>query len=375
MKIQSSLLDKAAGRPRYCFVIAEAGSNHNGDMALGKRLIEAAKECGCDAVKFQAFKTENLVTRIAAKAEYQEGKSGGRSQFEMLKALELSGDELAVLSAHAQAVGIPLFYSVFDKESADEVEALGAEVYKLGSGEITNIPLIKHIASKVRPLIISTGMAVDAEIAEALNAAGGAGNQQLFMMHCSTGYPVLLNEANLRRLEYLEDKFGLPCGYSDHTQGVSAAILAAGIGCPFIEKHFTINKGLDGPDHSMSVDPQEMRRLCLGVRAVERGGFSGNGLAGRLEAAGISLSGAEIEMILGRGDRMLSEREISQRAWARKSIVAARDIAEGERLNEENLAIKRPEKGILPVYYKQVLGKRLKSGLRQDTPITWEILQ
>ena len=184
MKGRIKIGDKLIGERNKCFVVAEAGSNHNGNVELGKKLIEAARECGSDAVKFQAFKTENLVTKKADKAEYQKGKSTGMSQFEMLKELELSIEELHSLSEHGKRVGIPIFYSVFDQESADSIEEMGIEILKLGSGELTNIPLIKHIAQKRKPVIISTGMGTDEEIADAVAAFKEEGNEQLLLMNC-----------------------------------------------------------------------------------------------------------------------------------------------------------------------------------------------
>lgn len=369
------ILDKLVGQPYHCFIIAEAGSNHNGDIRLAKRLIEAAKECGCDAVKFQAFKTEELVTRLADKAEYQKQRSSGKSQFEMLKALELSGPQLVALKDHAQRAGIPLFFSVFDRQSADEVYNMGIDIFKLGSGELTNIPLIRHIARKARPLILSTGMAEDAEIAEAINAFKEEGNAQLLLMHCSTGYPVELKDANLKRIEYLERKFAILCGYSDHSHGIIASILAAAMGCPFIEKHFTLDKNLPGPDHPMSLDPQEMQGLCAGIRIVEKKGYAENGLVKRAKSAGITITSDEVELILGNEERRLSEKELSQRPWARKSIVAARDIAAGELLSEGNLAIKRPAEGLPPKDYRTVLGRKAKIALPEGTPLKREMLE
>jgi len=367
--------DKFIGQLNSCFVIAEAGSNHNGSLELGKKLIDAAKECGCDAVKFQAFRAENLVSKKADKAQYQKGKSGGKNQFEMLKGLELSAETHHLLIAHAKNVGIPIFYSVFDEESSDMIEAQGVSIFKLGSGELTNIPLIKHIAGKNKPLIISTGMATDEEIKEAVDAFRDSGSNQLLLMHCSTGYPSRLEDANLRRINYLKEKFGMPCGNSDHTDGIIVSVMAASLGVPFIEKHFTLDKELPGPDHPMSMDPQEMRRLCNAVGVVEKDPVKEDGVAAALQKTGINITNKEIETILGKGDRQLPEAEITQRSWARKSLVAARDIRAGEVLGRNDLVIRRPEEGMSPGDYEKALGRKIRFSVAKGNPIKREMLE
>lgn len=375
MKEKIRIGDKFVGESNSSFIVAEAGSNHNGSLELGKRLIESAKECGCDAIKFQAFKTENLVTKNADKAEYQKGRSNGNNQFQMLKELELSVKQQQTLVKHANRIGIPIFYSVFDQESADLIEELGISIFKLGSGELTNIPLIKYIAKKGKSLILSTGMASDEEIAGAINAFRGDGNEQLILMNCSTGYPCRLKDANLRRMKYLKNKFDLLCGNSDHTEGILVSIIAASIGTPVIEKHFTVNKELPGPDHPMSIDPQEMSRMCSFVRHLEKKPKDEEGLPEQLRKLNIKTTAEEIELILGREERMLSEIEKKQRIWARKSLVATRDIVKDEVLTSENMAIKRPEKGILPKEYERVLGRKAKIIIKKETPITWDMIE
>lgn len=374
MHKELSLLNKFIRELDSCLIVAEAGSNHNGDLRLGKKLIEAAKECGCDAIKFQAFKTENLVTKNAQKAQYQKGRSSGKNQFQMLKGLELSVKQHKVLVKHADAIGIPIFYSVFDEESADLVEELGISIFKLGSGELTNIPLIKHIAKKAKPLILSTGMATDGEILDAVNAFREEKNGQLILMNCSTGYPCRLEDVNLRRIKYLEDKFGAPCGNSDHTRGILVSILAAALGTVIIEKHFTLDKNLHGPDHRISMNPQEMFRMCRLIRSIEKETVGENGLLEQLKKIGIETSQEAIRLILGREKRMLSEIEKQQRVWARKSVIAAKDINKGEEFVEESLTIKRPEKGIMPKDYRKIIGKKAQLDIKEETPITWDMV-
>jgi sialic acid synthase SpsE len=374
MQAQIRIGDMRIGESGRCFVVAEAGSNHNGDLNLGKKLIEAAKECDCDAIKFQAFKAENLVTKKADKAEYQKGRSAGRTQFEMLKDLELSIEERYALIEHAKSIGIPIFYSVFDQDSADSIEEMGIEIFKLGSGELTNIPLMKHVAQKGRPVIVSTGMGTDEEIADAVAAIRGEGNDRLLLMNCSTGYPSRVEDANLRRVAYLESKFNLVCGDSDHTEGIIVSVVAAALGIPLIEKHFTLDKNLSGPDHSVSMDPAEMKKLCSSIRIVEKNPVVEDGLDEALSRINIKIAQRDIQAILGCRERMLSEAERSQRAWARKSLVATRDIKTGETLTRYNISIKRPEEGILPKHYEKVLGTNTKCAIEEGTPIRWEML-
>lgn len=375
MKEQVKIEDRFIGKLDYCCVVAEAGSNHNGDLELGKRLIESAKSCGCDAVKFQAFKTENLVTRNADKAQYQKGKSGGRSQFDMLRALEFSVRKHQALVRHAGLVGIPIFYSVFDEESADLIEQLGIGIFKLGSGELTNIPLIEHIARKKKPLILSTGMAIDEEIQDAVGTFRKKTNAQLILMNCSTGYPCQLQDANLRRIKYLKEKFKVPCGYSDHTDGILASVVAAELGAYIIEKHFTLDKNLHGPDHRMSMEPDQMKQLCNIIRIVEMAPNGEDGLCDMLKEVNIEITKNKLEEILGYPDRILSEDEKGQRVWSRKSIIAIRDIKKGAIVTEKDIAIKRPQVGILPKDYNKVLGRASKMLIKKETPVKWNMLE
>ncbi len=374
MKRRVSFAGKFIGERNNCFVVAEAGSNHNGSVTLGKRLIEAAKECGCDAVKFQAFKTENLVTRKAAKAEYQKQKSGGASQYEMLKGVELSAKKHHALVKHANTVGIPIFYSVFDEDSADLIEGLGIDIFKLGSGELTNIPLIKYIAKKRKPLILSTGMGTDAEISDAVKAFRQEGGGQLILMNCSTGYPARPEEANLRRIKYLEKKFKVLCGSSDHTQGIMVSVIAASLGACVVEKHFTISKKLSGPDHRMSIEPKEMKQLCGIIRIAEKNPVGEDALRQVMREVDIEIGQERLRDILGRCDRVLSKTEKNQRIWARKSVVALRDIRKGEVFSQRNIGVRRPESGVLPGDYQRLLGKRTGVFIRKESHIKWDML-
>ncbi|MFH1772693.1 MAG: N-acetylneuraminate synthase family protein [Candidatus Omnitrophota bacterium] len=363
------------GTAGKCLVVAEAGSNHNGDLQLGKKLIEAAKECGCDAVKFQAFKADKLVTKKAVKAEYQRNKSKGASQLEMLKSLELTEKDHRALIEHANRVKIAIFYSVFDQESADLIESMGVNIFKLGSGEITNIPFIRHIALKNKPCIFSTGMADEEEISACVNSFRKEGNCQIVLMNCSTGYPSKLENSHLRRMKYLEGKFNIFCGNSDHTEGITVSAAAAALGAPMIEKHFTIDKNLPGSDHSMSMDKAQMKELIRLVRIVEKKPVGEHDLLNALNRAGVPVASQEIKVILGNPRRTISEEEASQRLWARKSVVASRDIKKGEVFNSNNTGVKRPEAGISPYDYEKVIGKKAKCLIKEGNHLTWDVIE
>jgi sialic acid synthase SpsE len=375
MRVRVKFANKWIGEPNKYFVVAEAGSNHNGNLKLGKKLIEVAKECGCDAVKFQAFKTENVVSRKAAKAQYQRDKSSGSSQFEMLKSLELSAQSHRALVEYAKKIGMTIFYSIFDKESLDMVDALGIEIFKLGSGELTNLPLVRYVAQKKKPAILSTGMATDDEISEAVNVFRQTGNMQLTLMHCSTGYPSRLEDAHLRRIKYLTQKFAVPCGNSDHTLGIIVSVIAAALGVLLIEKHFTLSKALSGPVHCMSMEPQEMREMCSIIRSIEGNPVGEDKLQEVLKNFNLRITDEELMRILGDTERILSPEEKNQRAWARRSLVAIKDINPEEPLTGENVAIKRPEEGILPKDYEKALGRKAKVFIPQETPIRWEMIE
>ncbi len=372
MQIQTNSM--TIGEPNKCFIVAEAGSNHNGDIELGKKLIDSAKECGCDAVKFQAFRTEELVTEKADKAEYQKGKSSGKSQFEMLKDLELSKENHSALIDYAKQIGIPLFYSVFDYSSSDLVDELGIEIFKFGAGELTNLPFLEHVAKKGKPMILSAGVAEDWEIQDALDAIKSQGNDQIILMHCTTGYPSRLEDANIRRVKYLKEKFNVLVGQSDHTLGTEVIISAAALGACIIEKHFTIDNTLPGPDHSMSMNPEQMKEIVQAVRQVETNPVEESQLVETLEKLGKPTSVEDIEKILGQGNRAVSETELKEKIWVRKSLVAASNINAGDILDENNTAIRRPAEGILPKNAGKTYGKKAVNDIEKGTPIKEDMI-
>lgn len=335
--------------PSSVYVIAEAGVNHNGDLALAKKLADAAKACGADAVKYQSFKAEGLVSRGADKAEYQKRSTGaGQSQLEMIKALQLSDAAHRELAAHCRAIGITFLSTPFDAESADLLDGLGVPLFKLPSGEITNKPLLRHVAAKGKPLILSTGMSTLSEVADAVRWVREVSSAPLTLLHCLTEYPAPVDQVNLRAMDTLRDHFGLPAGYSDHTPGIEVAVAAAARGAAVIEKHLTVDKSLPGPDQKASLDPAEFAALVKAVRAVSAA--------------------------LGDGVKRAAPCEAGNRRVARRSVVAARDLPAGHALSAGDLALKRPGGGIAPAELERLPGRRLKKAVAADETLTWEAL-
>lgn len=325
-------------------IIAEAGVNHNGDMELAKGLIEAAATADADMVKFQSFKAEAMVSKTAPKADYQKTNSGpDDSQYRMLKKLQLDRDQHMQLMAHCRLCGIQFLSAPFDLESIELLHSLAVPLYKIPSGEITNKPYLKAIASKHQPVIMSTGMSEISEIEAALAVLyeNGLTKADITLLHCNTQYPTPMKEVNLRAMIQLREKLGLAVGYSDHTRGIEVPIAAVALGARVIEKHFTLDRGLPGPDHQASLEPQELKAMVVAIRNIEKA----------LSGSGIKEPGAG---------------EIKNKDIARKSIVAARAICRGEVLTEQNLGVKRPGNGISPMRWDEVLGQRAVRDFEQD---------
>jgi len=315
-------------------VIAEAGVNHNGSVELAKKLIDVASEAGADYVKFQTFKTANLVSRAAMKASYQarNTENSDNSQFNMLQKLELSESAHRQLLLYASQKGIQFLSTGFDEESIDYLDKLGLPLFKIPSGEITNKPFLKYIAAKYKPVILSTGMADMFEIQNALNVliAGGLSLDLITVLHCTTEYPAPLNEVNLLAMNSIANEFRVKVGYSDHTEGIEVSLAAAALGATVIEKHFTLDKKMEGPDHKASIEPHELKKMVLGIR--------------------------NIEMALGNEIKAPSPGELKNRTAARKSIVALRSIKKGEIFSSLNLTTKRPGNGISPMFWDSIIG-------------------
>jgi len=333
----------------HVFIIAEAGVNHNGSFDLALKLIDSAKASGADAVKFQTFRADKLATRTAHKAAYQERTTAAEeSQFEMLERLELDAVTHKRLIDYCRQLGIEFLSSPFDAESADLLAEMDLPLFKIPSGEITNLPFLDHVARKGRPIILSTGMSTLGEIEEALTVLRAAGNKQITLLHCVTEYPAPYAEVNLRAMKTLRVAFGLPVGYSDHTPGIEIPIAAAALGAEVIEKHFTIDRSLPGPDHAASLEPGELQQMVTAIRHVE--------------------------VALGDGIKAPATCELPNISVARKSVVAARSLIAGQRVTSEDLDIKRPGNGIAPGLKPMLIGRTLSSGIEKDEVLRWDHL-
>lgn len=315
------------------FIIAEAGVNHNGSLELAKALIDVAADAGADAVKFQTFKADRLVSKTAQKAQYQKQTTdAAETQYEMIKKLELNAEAHHKLIAHCKTKNILFLSTPFDHESIELLNGLKMEIFKIPSGEITNLPYLRHIGSLCKEVILSSGMADLGEIEDALNVliASGTPIEQITVLHATTEYPCPIEDVNLRAMQTIQRAFGIKTGYSDHTNGIEVPIAAAAMGATVIEKHFTLDKTMEGPDHKASLEPDE---LCAMVKAIRN-----------------------IEKALGSGMKKASPSEVKNMSVARKSIVAAQVIHKGEIFTKINLTIKRPGNGMNPMRFDEVIG-------------------
>ena len=324
-------------------VIAEAGVNHNGDPLLARRLVEEAARAGADLVKFQTFSADRLVTRSARKANYQKQTTdAAESQHAMIRRLELSEEAHRMLAEHCRQHGIGFFSSGFDVPSIDLLAALGLDRFKIPSGEITNLPYLRHIGRLGKPVILSSGMSLLDEIESALRVLEAAGTRRelITILHCNTEYPTPMTDVNLRAMLTIRDTFGLEVGYSDHTNGIEVAIAAVALGATVIEKHFTLDRNMPGPDHRASLEPDEFKAMVLAIR--------------------------NIEQALGDGIKRPSPSESKNLPIARKSVVAARRISAGETFSAGNLAVKRPGSGISPMRWDEVIGQIARRDFERD---------
>lgn len=329
------------------FIIAEAGVNHNGSLDLAYQLIDVAKDAGADAVKFQTFKAENVVSKLADKAEYQKKTtSSDKSQLEMIKKLEISFDDFVKLKKYCDKKEIMFLSTPFDHQSIDFLYDL-VNIYKIPSGEIINYHYLKHIAAKNKPIIMSTGMANLGEVEEAINTIREVNlKAEISLLHCTTNYPTPYKEVNLKAMQTLATAFKLPVGYSDHTLGIEVPVAAVAMGAKIIEKHFTLDKNLPGPDHKASLEPSELKEMIKAIR--------------------------NIEMALGDGIKKPNKSEIEMMKVARRSLIVTRDIRGGEIIKESDITIKRPGTGILPKFKDIIIGMKLINDIRQDEPFRWE---
>jgi N,N'-diacetyllegionaminate synthase len=323
------------------FIIAEAGVNHNGDIGLAEQMIFEAKKAGADAVKFQTFKAEKVMSRYAEKAEYQKAATGeDESQLEMVKKFQLSYNDFMRLKQVCDQAGIMFLSTPFDPDSIDFLAELHMEYMKIPSGEITNLPYLIRIARLGSKVIMSTGMSTMDEIGEAVGILKENGTEDITLLHCTTEYPTPYQDANLKAMLALKERFHTKVGYSDHTLGIEIPIAAVSLGAEVIEKHFTLDKNMEGPDHKASLEPDELAAMVSSIRNVESA--------------------------LGTGNKVPSQSEIKNIVIARKSIVAAKDIKLGETFTEENLAVKRPGSGVSPMKWFEVIGQKAKRDFKED---------
>lgn len=325
------------------FIIAEAGVNHNGSLEVAKRLVDVAVEAGADAVKFQTFKADKLVSKSAQKADYQkQTTSVGESQYDMIKKLELDEDAHRELIRYCHEKQIMFLSTPFDHISIDMLNDFGMSIFKIPSGEITNLPYLRHVGRLGKEVILSTGMADLGEIEDALDVLMQAGThkEKITVLHATTEYPCPIEEVNLRAMQTIRAAFGVKVGYSDHTQGIEVPIAAVAMGACVIEKHFTLDRAMEGPDHKASLEPQELKAMVQSIRRINQA--------------------------LGDGIKKPSKSEVNNIAIARKSIVASRQIKIGEQFSEENITIKRPGNGISPMRWDEVMGQVAQRSYEMD---------
>ncbi len=319
-------------------IIAEAGVNHNGDLRLAKKLIDVAVEAGTDYVKFQSFKAEKLVSKRAQKAEYQKQTTGAdESQFEMIKKLELSESDHLQLVDYCKTKNIGFMSSPFDVDGITYLNSLGVDFFKVPSGEITNLPYLRKLSEFDKPIILSTGMADMDEVKKAVEVLG---NKDLTILHCNTEYPTPMSDVNLKAMLTIRDELNMKVGYSDHTLGIEIPVAAVAMGAEVIEKHFTLDKTMEGPDHRASLDPNELKQMVVAIRNIEKA--------------------------LGDGVKKPSPSELKNKDVARKSIVALTSIKTGDNFSDKNITIKRPGSGVSPMLWDDVLGQTAKRDFVED---------
>lgn len=322
-------------------IIAEAGVNHNGKTELALQLIDAAAKAGADYVKFQTWKSERIISKATPKAAYQIDATGSdESMLEMIKNLELPFESFRNLKNYCNQSGIGFLSAPFDIESARFLFSIGMDTVKIPSGEITNLPLLEEIAVHPCSVLLSTGMCEMREVADAVHILRNGNKKELMLLHCNTQYPTPMCDVNLRAMQTLKGRFGLPVGLSDHSPGIEVPIAAAAMGAQVIEKHLTLNRNMDGPDHKASLEPDEFGRMVRSIR--------------------------NIESALGDGEKRVTDSERANRALVRKSIVASRRIAKGEVFTRDNLAAKRPGTGISPMKWYDVLGQAASRDFEED---------
>lgn len=335
------IANKQVGEEEPCFVIAEAGINHNGNLRIAKKLVDEAKDAGADAIKFQTYKTDKFLSKNIIVPKHVKADS----VFDLLKSLELSENDYKKLADHSRKRGIIFMSTPLDFDSVNLLDSLRVPLFKVASCDLDALPLLKYIASKKKPIVLSTGMGTLTEVSEAIDAIKSKGNSNIVLLHCVSVYPPKVEEVNLRAMETMRNAFQLPVGYSDHTIGISVPLTAAALGANVIEKHFTLDKKMEGPDQALSADPDDLKNLVSGVR--------------------------EIEKSFGNGIKVPSKDEIQMKKAFRRSIVADVDIVEGETITKDKVIMKRPGTGISPKYMDLVVGRIAKRNIRADSLLSY----
>ena len=333
------IVDNLVGEGEPTFIIAEAGSNHDGKFEQAKKLVDIAADAKVDAVKFQTFSADKLVAKTNSKAEWN-------GMYDIFKKIELPNEWLPELAEYANGRGLIFLSSTFDEECVDFLDEIGVPAFKIASGELTNLQLIKYTARKGKPLIVSTGASTMDEIKEAISIARLAGNEDIVLLHCVSSYPASIEDVNLRSMVAMRQSFQLPTGFSDHTLGIVAPLVAVALGGVMIEKHFTLDRSLYGPDHSYALEPQELTAMVENIRTVEK--------------------------LLGSLVKQPMEAELENRTLGSRSIFAKRDIQVGTTITEDMLALLRPAIGLQPKYVEVVIGRKARTNIKQYEPITWD---
>ena len=345
---QIDISGRLIGDDSPCFIIAEAGVNHNGDLDLAKRLVEAAYDGGADAVKFQTFTASTLAIEDAPKADYQfETTSSTETQFQMLKRLELTESMHAELMAYSNEIGILFMSSPFDESSSDLLSELGVEVFKIPSGEITNLPLLDHVARKHKPMIVSTGMSYLSEVETAVRTIESVGNERIILLHCVSNYPADPSDINLAAMNTLREAFNTIVGYSDHTQGIQITLASVALGAKVIEKHITMDRNLPGPAHRSSLEPAEFGHMVNSIRSVEKA--------------------------LGDGRKEPAASEMSTASVARKSLMSAKNLSMGSVMTANMMVTRRPGTGLSPSLMGLIVGRKVKTDIAAHTILTLEM--
>jgi N,N'-diacetyllegionaminate synthase len=339
---------KKIGPEHPCFIIAEAGVNHNGSLDTALQLVEAASKAGADAVKFQLYNINEQVSLAAPVAEYQKAGTGMQSMLQMAESYELPWKQHEQIVARCRELGIAYMASCFDKNAVDFFIGLGGDCIKVGSGEITNYPLLEYMASTGKPILLSTGMCSLADVADAVQCIRNAGDSPLVLFQCVSNYPAAPSSINLKVLKVYSEAFNVLVGYSDHTEGNAVAAASVALGACMIEKHFTLAKSMPGPDHAMSLNPEELTAFVASIR--------------------------DVQASIGDGIKRIVPSEETIRTVARRSLVATRDILPGETIDDGNVTLKRPASGIDPRAWQYVKGRRVSIKIVQNMPITWEAL-